>query len=128
MEFRRPAKGHQLFLGPYDDVAPGDDSFSPLQNQSQICAPCHFGQFWGVQVYNSFGEWLASPYSDPVNGQTCQDCHMHKRGATLIARADKGALTRDPKTIFSHLMPGAEHSAGGLRHRPGRQTTQHELG
>jgi hypothetical protein len=107
MEFRRPSKGHQLFLGPYDDVAPGDDSFSPLQNDSRICAPCHSGQFWGVQVYNSFGEWLASPYSDPVKGQTCQDCHMPKRGGTRIARVDKGGLVRDPKTIFSHMMPGA---------------------
>lgn len=107
INLRRPDTGHQLFLGPYDDVAPGEDSFSPLQNQSQICAPCHFGQFWGVQIYNSFGEWLESPYSDPVKGQTCQDCHMPKRGARLIARADKGAGERDPKTVFSHLMPGA---------------------
>jgi len=107
MNFRRPAQGHQLFLGPYDDVAPGDDSYSPLQNQSRFCAPCHSGQFWGVQVYNSYGEWLASPYSDPETGQTCQDCHMPRRGATLFARADKGGLSRDPKTIFSHLMTGA---------------------
>lgn len=111
MEFRRPGKGHQLFLGPYDDVAPGDDSFSPLQNDSRICAPCHTAQFWGVQIYNSFGEWLASPYSDPVTGQTCQDCHMPKRGATLFARADRGGLTRRSSTIFSHLMPGASDVA-----------------
>ena len=102
-EFRRPPAGQQFFAGPYGDVAPGDDTFSALQNQSQFCAPCHFAQFWGVQVYNSFGEWLASPYSDPVNGQTCQDCHMPHRGTTLVARADQGGLTRDPKTIFSHL-------------------------
>jgi mono/diheme cytochrome c family protein len=111
MEFRRPAAGHQLFLGPYDDVAPGDDSFSPLQRQSQICAPCHFAQFWGVQVYNSFGEWLDSPYADPSGGMTCQDCHMPTARATRIARADKGALPRDPNTIFSHLMPGAADDA-----------------
>ncbi len=107
MEFRRPSPGHQLFLGPYDDVAPGDDSFSPLQNESRICAPCHFAQFWGVQVYNSFGEWLASPYSDPATGRTCQDCHMPRRGAQSFARIDRGGLVRDPKTVFSHLMPGA---------------------
>jgi uncharacterized protein (TIGR03437 family) len=116
---RRPPAGQQFLAGPYDDVAPGDDTLSSLQNQSQFCAPCHFAQFWGVQVYNSFGEWLASPYSDPVNGQTCQDCHMPHRGATLVARADQGGLTRDPKTIFSHLMPGATdqsllQSAAGL--------------
>ena len=107
-ELRRPPAGQQFFAGPYDDVGPGDDTLSPLQNQSQICAPCHFAQFWGVQVYNSFGEWLASPYADPVKGQTCQDCHMPHRGATLPARADKGGMVRDPKAVFSHLMPGAK--------------------
>lgn len=107
MDLRRPGKGHQLFLGPYDDVAPGEDTFSPLQNQSQICAPCHFGQFWGVQVYNSFGEWLESPYADPVKGQTCQDCHMPRRGVNRFARFGAGAQLRDPRTVFSHLMPGA---------------------
>jgi nitrate/TMAO reductase-like tetraheme cytochrome c subunit len=107
MEFRRPSQGHQLFLGPYDDVAPGEDSYSPLQNQGRFCAPCHSARFWGVQVYDSYGEWLASPYSDPETGQTCQDCHMPRRGAALIARADRGAIARDPKTVFSHLMTGA---------------------
>ncbi len=107
IDFRRPPTGHQLFLGPYDDVAPGEDTYSPLQNQSQLCAPCHFGKFWGVLVYNSFGEWLESPYSDPITGRTCQDCHMPRRGAKRFARADKGALEREANSIFSHLMPGA---------------------
>jgi hypothetical protein len=106
-EFRRPSTGHQLFLGPYDDVAPGEDSFSALQTDSRICAPCHVAQFWGVTVYNSFGEWLESPYSDPATGRTCQDCHMPRRGAQFFARFEKGGLLRDPKTVFSHLMPGA---------------------
>ncbi len=107
MEFRRPAAGHQLFIGPFDDVAPGDDTYSPLQHQSQACAPCHVGDFWGVPIYNSFGEWLASDYSNPMTGQTCQGCHMPRRGARFIARSDKGGLSRDPRTVFSHLMPGA---------------------
>jgi len=106
LEFRRPPRGDQLFLGPRDDV-PGRDSYSPLQKQSAICAPCHYAQFWGVDIYNSFGEWLASPYSDPVHGRTCQDCHMPPRGATHTARGETGALARDPQTILSHLMPGA---------------------
>ncbi|GAG92055.1 unnamed protein product, partial [marine sediment metagenome] len=63
-EFRRPEEGHQFFAGPLDDVAPGEDTYSPLQTQSQICAPCHFGIFWDVVVYDSYGEWLLSPYSD----------------------------------------------------------------
>lgn len=107
-EFRRPPEGHQFFAGPYDDVAPGEDTYSPLQQQSQFCAPCHFGVFWDTTIYNSFGEWLDSPYSDPETGQTCQDCHMPRLGVTHFVRPEKGGLSRDPETIFSHRMPGAK--------------------
>ena len=106
-EFRRPGKERQLFFGPLDDVAPGDDAFSPIQRKSQICAPCHFGVFWQTVVYNSFGEWLDSPYSEPESGQTCQDCHMPNTGATHIAHADKGGLRRSLDTASNHRMPGA---------------------
>lgn len=106
-EFRRPFEGHQFFAGPLDDVAPGEDTYSELQKTSQICAPCHFGIFWDTVVYNSFGEWLASPYSDARTGKTCQDCHMPNSGAKIFALPDKGGLERDPGSIVSHRMPGA---------------------
>jgi hypothetical protein len=106
-EFRRPAEGHQFFAGPFDDVAPGEDTYSPLQKQSQYCAPCHFGVFWDTVVYNSFGEWLDSPYSNSETGKTCQDCHMLPGLNNHFARPDKGGVIRDPQTIFSHFMPGA---------------------
>ena len=111
IEFRRPPEGHQFFAGPFDDVAPGEDTYSPLQTQSDFCAPCHFGVFWETVVYNSFGEWLNSPYSDPETGQTCQDCHMPRLGATHFALPEQGGLSRDPQTIFSHRMPGAADEA-----------------
>jgi hypothetical protein len=107
IELRRPEEGHQLFMGPFDDVAPGEDTYLPLQRRSQFCAPCHFGVFWDAQIYNSYGEWLDSPYSDPATGKTCQDCHMPKRGVRYFVRPDKGGLKRDPSRISSHLMPGA---------------------
>jgi hypothetical protein len=106
-EFRRPAEGHQFFAGPFDDVAPGEDTYSPLQKQSQYCAPCHFGVFWNTVVYNSFGEWLDSPYSNPETGKTCQNCHMPPGQTDHFTRLDKGGVIRDPQTIFSHCMPGA---------------------
>ncbi|UCC97960.1 MAG: carboxypeptidase regulatory-like domain-containing protein [Phycisphaerales bacterium] len=106
-EFRRPPEGHQFFAGPLDDVAPGEDTYSPIQRQSQYCAPCHFGVFWDTVVYNSFGEWLHSPYSDPQTGRSCQDCHMPSGRTDHFARFDKGGVLRDPTTIFSHRMPGA---------------------
>ena len=106
-EFRRPFEGHQLFTGPLDDIAPGEDTYSRLQERSQFCAPCHFGVFEGTVIYNSFGEWLQSPYSNEETGKTCQDCHMPSSGAEFFAHPEKGGLRRDPNTIASHRMPGA---------------------
>jgi len=106
-EFRRPPEGHQFFAGPFDDVTPGEDTFTPIQQQSQYCAPCHYGTFWDTTIYNSFGEWLESPYSDTGTGKTCQDCHMPHSGATYFALPGEGGTERNPGTIFSHLMPGA---------------------
>jgi hypothetical protein len=105
--FRRPPEGHQYFAGPFDDVAPGEDTYSPLQRESLICAPCHFATFWGTEVYGSYREWLESPYSDPVTGQTCQDCHMPSHGAEFFARPDRGGLRRNASALHSHQMPGA---------------------
>jgi hypothetical protein len=107
LSFRRPFEGHQFFAGPYDDVAPGEDTYSPLQNESAFCAACHYGVFWDTVIYNSFGEWLESPYSDPMTGRTCQDCHMPHTGATRFALESAGGLERDPAGIFSHRMLGA---------------------
>ena len=106
-EFRRPHEGHQFFAGPLDDVAPGEDTYSEIQTQSAFCAPCHFAVFWDTTIYNSYGEWLLSPYSDPESGKTCQDCHMPPLGATQFATDEAGGRLRDATTIFSHRMPGA---------------------
>lgn len=109
-QFRRPFKEHQFFAGPLDDIAPGEDTYSGLQKKSQFCAPCHYGVFEGTVIYDSFGEWLRSPYSNKETGKTCQDCHMPSSGAELFAHPDKGGLKRDPNTIVSHRMPGARDS------------------
>jgi hypothetical protein len=106
-ELRRPPRGHQFFAGPFDDVAPGEDTYSPLQRDGRFCAPCHFGAFWGTVIYDSFGEWLRSPYSDPEHGQTCQDCHMPDTGDDYFARPDQGGLLRPHTPLHSHRMPGA---------------------
>lgn len=111
LEFLRPPEGHQYFAGPYDDVAPGEDTFVPLYLESAYCAACHHGVFWDTLVYDSYGEWLASPYADPASGSTCQDCHMPPTGATVFASPEAGGLERDPDTIAGHLMPGAADEA-----------------
>jgi mono/diheme cytochrome c family protein len=106
-EFRRPEENHQFFAGPLDDIAPGEDTYSELQKRSQFCAPCHFGMFWDTVVYDSFGEWLRSPYSRTDTGKTCQECHMPNSGPEYFALPAKGGLKRNPQTIVGHEMPGA---------------------
>jgi len=110
-EFQRPPEGHQVFIGPLDDVAPGEDTYSPLQKESAFCAPCHQSEFWDTTIYNSYGEWLDSPYSDSDSGQTCQDCHMPSGGADHFALLEMGGLLRDPETIPSHKMLGVMDEA-----------------
>jgi hypothetical protein len=119
MDIRRPfpedEARYQLFFGTFDDDnVPQEDTYLPLLRESQFCAPCHFGVFWDTTVYNSFGEWLASPYSDPTfpGARTCQQCHTPAptvlNGITLTNVAPgKGGVERDPLTIHAHTFPGA---------------------
>ncbi len=105
MEFRRPGSGPQVFFGPYDDVDVGPDSYLPLQNESANCAACHNASFWGTPIYQSYAEWLASPY--PAEGTTCQTCHMAPNGVTDNFAPGRGGQDRDPGQVFSHTFPGA---------------------
>jgi nitrate/TMAO reductase-like tetraheme cytochrome c subunit len=102
----RPEGDQQLFFGNFDDVT-RRVSYLPLIEESAFCAPCHFGQFWDTVVYNSYGEWLESPYSQTPNGRTCQDCHMPPVDYDYFVYPEKGGLDRDRSRIFSHQMPGA---------------------
>jgi hypothetical protein len=95
-----------LFFGTFDDVT-RRVSYLPLEEESAFCASCHFGIFWDTVVYDSYGEWLRSPYSDPDTGQTCQDCHMPVTDATYFALPEQGGLERSAGRIFDHRMPGA---------------------
>lgn len=112
----RPQEGQQIFYGTVLDVT-RRVSYLPLQSQSAYCAPCHYGVFGGVVgvgavtggtvIYNSYGEWLESPYSDPTTGKTCQDCHMPPAAADYFVFPERGGLRRDYVTLHDHRMPGA---------------------
>lgn len=102
----RPPAGENIFFGPYPDIH-DPDAYLPLMNESAFCAPCHEHSFWGTPIYTSYPEWLESPYSDPLSGQTCQDCHMPPNGDTHFADPEKGGLPHAPESIPSHLQLGA---------------------
>jgi len=116
MRLYRPPEEQQLFFGTFDDVA-RRVTYLPLEEESAFCAPCHYGVFGGVAgtydvaggvvIYNSYGEWLESPYSDPETGQTCQDCHMPTVDYDYFVYPALGGLHRDPDRIHDHYMAGA---------------------
>jgi hypothetical protein len=105
MNLTRPSGSTQVFYGPYADVDVGPDTFSPLQNESRFCAGCHNASFWGTPIYQSYSEWLKSPY--PAEGVTCQTCHMKPDEKTTNFAPGRGGIERDPQTIFTHSFPGA---------------------
>ena len=84
---------------------------TPLFSQSEFCAPCHFGKFGDMVVYNSFGEWRASPYAkgpgDP-GYRTCQDCHMshlYKQSTDVPWAQRQACSSNDPRfQNFDHNM------------------------
>jgi hypothetical protein len=100
----RPPEGDQIFFGPYDDIHDPDTKL-PLISESAFCAPCHQFSFWGTPIYESYEEWLASPYAE--SGVTCQDCHMPPSGDTHFALPEAGGLAHPSETIPSHFQLGA---------------------
>jgi hypothetical protein len=104
MRLNRPPSDTHMFYGPFDDVT-RRVSYLALQKKSQFCAPCHQFSFWGTPIYESFQEWLESPY--PAQGIECQTCHMAPTGVDYFVFPEKGGLIRDPESIASHLQPGA---------------------
>lgn len=102
----RPFGTDQLFFGNFDDVT-RRVTYLPLIQESAFCAPCHFGVFWNTVIYNSYGEWLDSPYSKIGTRRTCQDCHMPRVAYDYFVYPGKGGLIRRGSRILNHTMPGA---------------------
>ena len=115
MKLYRPEGDDQLFFGTLDDVM-RRVTYLPLLEESVYCASCHYGVFGGVagahdvvggvEVYNSYGEWLESPWSDPETGATCQDCHMPRAEQDYFVFPEQGGYHRDYKAVSNHLMRG----------------------
>ena len=114
MTLLRPPDGQKQFLGSLTDANREQVSYSPLQSQSELCAPCHYGVMGGVVsnmkmtggevIYNSYGEWLNSPYSDPKTGQTCQDCHMPPKDTAYTVPPEMGGVAREYGAYHDHTM------------------------
>jgi hypothetical protein len=105
LDLLRPKAG-QLFFGPLDDVDRGEDAYAPLYHKSAYCASCHEGTIFGVPVYTTYSEWLASPARK--QGKECRDCHLTPTGKLTNVAPGKGGIERDPLTLASHAMPGGD--------------------
>ena len=116
MRLRRPEPGQEVFFGTVLDVT-RRVSYLPLQSRSEFCAPCHHGVFDMVLgpgvgtgetlIYDSYGEWLRSPYSHPQTGKTCQDCHMPVSSAKFFVFPERGGRVRDYAPLHEHHVRGA---------------------
>lgn len=120
MELRRQPEGHKLFFGNFIDTTRDGLSYLPFQSTSQFCAACHYGVLGGVvsnmkvtggvEVYNSYGEWLNSSWSDPKTGKTCQDCHMPTKNTPYSVDPGKGGQARPAGAYHDHTMTGPSTS------------------
>ena len=99
LKLLRPPEG-QLFFGPLDDVDRHEDSFAQIYKESRYCASCHEGTVFGVPVYSTYSEWLASPAHR--EGKQCQTCHMAPTGTLSNLAPGKGGIHRDPYTLANH--------------------------
>ncbi len=78
-----PKDSSQLFLGPSQITNPPSQASthsmcSSVLSEARFCAACHYGKFFDTVIYNSYGEWLNSIYSQRNDNtyRSCQDCHM----------------------------------------------------
>ena len=102
----RPSGAEQLFFGPLDDVDRGEEVHVPLYKDSRYCAACHEGVLFSTHAYSTYSEWLASPSAR--RGVQCQNCHMAPTGSLTNFAPGAGGIERDPKTLASHAMRGAD--------------------
>jgi hypothetical protein len=77
-----------------------------MYRESRYCASCHEGVVFGVPVYTTYSEWLASPARK--QGQQCQTCHMAPTGTLTNIAPGKGGIERDPWTLAVHRFPGRQ--------------------
>lgn len=123
LRLARPHDDQQVFFGTLTDVSRERDSYLPLQARSEFCAACHFGVFGGVVsnmkmtggtvIYNSYGEWLHSPYSQVGSSlhRTCQDCHMPIKDTPHSVFPQRGGVARHYPVYNDHTMLGPSNEA-----------------
>ena len=134
--FTRPEFGKLFYIGPLADHKPStlmesnqsEDMgvCSPVFSESRFCAACHYGKFFDTLIYNSYGEWLESGYSQKVipnnvgaeqkenmNYRSCQDCHMPSAqpiGDSLQKERAACSEANHSFNNFNHNMMGRDQN------------------
>ncbi|MCX7701921.1 MAG: cytochrome c family protein [Gemmataceae bacterium] len=99
LDLLRPNQGQMIF-GPWIDSPRPENTYAPIQRSSRMCAACHEGIVFGLRVYETWSEWLASPAG--ARGIQCQDCHMKPTGRMTNVAPFHGGIERDPRSIANH--------------------------
>jgi hypothetical protein len=111
--FNRPNLNQVFHIGPLIDLKPENPTVSatcsPIFSESRFCAACHYGKFSNTVIYNSYGEWLESSYSNKEipNYRSCQDCHMasaQEVGNTIPQQRAACSVANQDFRNFNHNM------------------------
>jgi hypothetical protein len=108
-EFLRPKNWFgQVFYGPLEDSSRDvENTYSPFQKSSQLCASCHEGVVFGVRAYETYSEWQMSPAGRA--GVQCQQCHMKPTGKMTNIAPGHDGVERDPMTLANHSFFDGSH-------------------
>lgn len=121
----------QVKRGPIPDAeSPGHEvAYSPLHQQSLVCAPCHeYVNGEGTPIMTTYSEWKSG--SAARDGSSCQTCHMELTRANVVdprVKRDSGAQ------VNLHRVPGGHsleqlHRALSVSMNPDRSGDQLKLG
>lgn len=117
--FIRPSLNQLFHIGPLADLKPENAenklTCSPIFSESRFCAACHYGKFFDTVIYNSYGEWLDSSYSNKENKdyRSCQDCHMpSSQAASDTLPTERAACSEANHSYrnFNHNMMGRDNN------------------
>ena len=117
--FLRPSLSQLFHIGPLADMKPENPNIeaacAPIFSESRFCAACHYGKFYDTVIYNSYGEWLNTGYSNPntINFRSCQDCHMQSaQGVGNTSRDQRAACSASNTDFrnFNHNMMGRNNN------------------
>ena len=114
--FLRPPEGHQFFAGPLNDVAPGEDTYAPIQKMSQFWHPAIPG-FSGILLFIiPTGNGLKAPIATrrpgrPARAAICPQqarpfllCQSRAAKSGILIRSSATPCRREGRNVIKNAL------------------------